>query len=175
MMNRLVHTLKAITCLAALFATPLLAQEFRGTIAGVVSDQQGSAVPGAKVSVTEANTGTKVSVTSNSAGEYNAPLLLPGEYQVAVEMQGFKSFVRKGVNLGSGERVVIEKINVPYQLQWGGYTSDVATRQHAAEQGFVVHVQAGMPLAERGAAEELAAVIGKVQLRWWPVPTARVF
>ena len=126
MMNRLVHTLKAITCLAALFATPLFAQEFRGTIAGVVSDQQGSAVPGAKVSVTEANTGTKVSVSSNSAGEYNAPLLLPGEYQVAVEMQGFKSFVRKGVNLGSGERVVID---VPLQI--GEVTTSVEVSEDA--------------------------------------------
>jgi tetratricopeptide (TPR) repeat protein len=33
------------------------------------------------------------------------------------------------VSLFSGENVVIEKISVPYQLQWSGYTSDVATRQ----------------------------------------------
>src|ERR1700736_176189 len=28
-----------------------------------------------------------------------------------------------------GQSVVIEKIEVPYQLQWSGYNADVATRQ----------------------------------------------
>src|ERR1700680_2881407 len=50
------------------------------------------------------------------------------------------------IALLAGENVVIEKINVPYQLQWSGYNSDVTTRQF---------VDAMRELNE-GAASELA-------------------
>jgi hypothetical protein len=84
------------------------AQEYRGTISGAVTDPTGAVIAGAKVTVTEINTGTKVDTVSENSGQYNAPFLAPGEYSIAVKMAGFKEFVRKGVNVGAGEHPVID-------------------------------------------------------------------
>ena len=94
--------------LLLLLAATSAAQEFRGSINGVVTDATGSAVPGAKVLVTETNTGTKVETTSDSAGHYNVPFLLPGDYEISVKMDGFKEFVRKGLHLGAGEIPLVD-------------------------------------------------------------------
>src|ERR1041385_7310575 len=77
--------MKQLLWITALAATSVLAQEFRGTISGVVVDPQNAVVSGATVTVTETNTGTKVASQSNTTGEYTAALLLPGDYEVKVE------------------------------------------------------------------------------------------
>ena len=97
---------------AALFTLMLplaiSAQEFRGAISGAVTDATGGTVAGAKVTVTETNTNTKIETVTESTGQYTAPFLLPGDYEVAVRMAGFKEFVRKGIHVGAGERPVID-------------------------------------------------------------------
>jgi len=104
-------TLRAVSCaflLLLLLAAVSAAQEFRGAISGVVTDASGSIIPGAKVLVTETKTGTKVETSTDSAGHYNAPFLLPGDYDITVKMDGFKEFVRKGLHLGAGETPVVD-------------------------------------------------------------------
>src|SRR5215831_10451098 len=85
-----------------------LAQEFRASISGAVTDGTGAAIAGAKITVTEVNTATKVETTSDAAGHYNAPFLLPGDYDVSVKVDCFKEFIRKGLHLGAGETPVID-------------------------------------------------------------------
>src|SRR5689334_9306126 len=85
-----------------------IAQEFRGSISGVVTDATGSVVAGAKVTVTETNTGTKIETATDSAGHYNAPFLLPGDYQVVIAVQGFKEHIRRGLHLGAGETPTVD-------------------------------------------------------------------
>lgn len=94
--------------IALLLLGASFAQEFRGAISGVVTDASGSIVAGAKVTVTEVNTGTKVETTTDSAGHYSAPFLLPGDYDVTVKAEGFKEFIRKGLHLGAGETPAID-------------------------------------------------------------------
>ncbi|MBV9085059.1 MAG: carboxypeptidase regulatory-like domain-containing protein, partial [Acidobacteriaceae bacterium] len=55
-------------CPAALFA-----QEFRGTLSGTITDSSGAQIEGAKITVTETHTGTKIDTSSTSAGQYTAP------------------------------------------------------------------------------------------------------
>ena len=86
----------------------LFAQEFRGTISGAVSDATGAAVAGAKITVTETKTNVKTQATSESTGQYTVPFLLPGDYDIAAQMQGFRDFVRKGVHVGAGEHPTID-------------------------------------------------------------------
>jgi len=85
-----------------------LAQEFRGATSGVVTDATGAAVSGAKITVTENNTATKVETKSDASGHYNAPFLLPGDYDIAVKVDGFKEFLRKGLHVGAGETPTID-------------------------------------------------------------------
>ncbi len=96
--------------LAILVLAPLalLAQEFRGTISGAVTDPSNSVIAGAKVTVLEVHTGTKVQTVSESTGLYTVPFLLPGDYDITVQVPGFKEAIRKGVHLGAGEHPAID-------------------------------------------------------------------
>jgi hypothetical protein len=84
------------------------AQEYRGTISGAALDPSGAAVAGAKVTVLEIQTNTKTQTVTESTGQYTAPFLLPGDYQITVQMQGFREAVQKGIHLGAGEHPVID-------------------------------------------------------------------
>jgi carboxypeptidase family protein len=86
----------------------LLAQEFRGTISGMITDPTGAMVAAARVTVTETHTGTKIPTVSGASGEYTAAFLLPGDYDITVELQGFKGFSRRGVHVGAGDHAVID-------------------------------------------------------------------
>jgi len=91
-----------------LFAAACAGQEFRGTINGLISDPTGAAVGGAKVTVTETHTGTRIPTVSDIAGRYTAPFLLPGDYDIAVQMDGFKSFLRRGVHVAADDHITID-------------------------------------------------------------------
>ncbi|MGI8992188.1 MAG: carboxypeptidase regulatory-like domain-containing protein, partial [Bryobacteraceae bacterium] len=79
----------------------LRAQNF-GELTGTVSDATGAVVAGA--SVTAVNTGTSQArqATTNDTGNYSAPYLVPGNYDLRVEHPGFKTATRKAVALDVG-------------------------------------------------------------------------
>jgi hypothetical protein len=85
----------------------LHAQEFRGTISGAVTDPTGAAVPGASVEIKETRTGTVNKTQSDSAGQYVAPFLLPGDYSITVSMPGFQKTVRSGITLQAQEHPIV--------------------------------------------------------------------
>jgi protocatechuate 3,4-dioxygenase beta subunit len=71
-------------------AAPVMAQ---GTAAinGVVTDEQGAAIPGVAVTLRNAETGvTRVSATE-ADGRYRFPALAPGRYSVRAELSGFQT------------------------------------------------------------------------------------
>src|SRR5580658_5297904 len=74
--------------LFVLMPSALFAQQ-SGTINGSVTDESGSAVPGAQIVLTNANQGTKLNVTSNASGEYTFPSLEAGTYNLEVTASGF--------------------------------------------------------------------------------------
>src|SRR4051794_30096799 len=102
------HLVHAAATLAVMIALPLCAQEFRSTISGAVTDPTGSGIPAAKIVVTETHTGTKIPTVTDAAGRYNAPFLLPGDYDIDAKVDGFKEAIRKGVHLGAGDTVTVD-------------------------------------------------------------------
>ncbi len=94
--------------LAVCFVCALRAQETRGTFHGTVTDSTGAAVAGATVAITNVDTNTAVQATTNSTGYYEAPLLIPGNYQMSVQASGFKKLVRSGLTLGLGQQEEID-------------------------------------------------------------------
>ena len=71
----------ALLMMFALTLTGLAnAQERFGTLTGKVTDQQGIAVPGATVTITNATTGEARTSVSDASGVYYAPDLNPGRY-----------------------------------------------------------------------------------------------
>jgi hypothetical protein len=80
--------------LAVILLTPLtLAQTTvsTGSIQGTVTDPSGAVVSGAKVTITNKDTGQVIRTTSGSSGLYTSPGLVPGSYLVRTEASGFKS------------------------------------------------------------------------------------
>jgi hypothetical protein len=89
-------------------SSPASAQTAAGAITGVVHDQDGGAVPGAAVTVTEMRTNRQRVVFSTGEGVYTAPSLAPGEYRIDVELAGFKPVRREGIRLATGEKTRID-------------------------------------------------------------------
>jgi hypothetical protein len=112
-------TKKAVLALAAtlalsLICVPAFPQAELGRITGSVSDQTGSVIPGATVTVTDVQRGESRTLTTDGAGVYFAASLLSGTYRVGIEFKGFKTFERQNVVLETGQ-----EIRVDAQLQTG--------------------------------------------------------
>jgi hypothetical protein len=98
-------------CIAALFvlcSSLAFSQEFRATLTGRISDPAGAAVPGAEVTVKNAQTGDVTNTKSNDDGNYQVLFLTPGSYVVTVEKAGFKKAIREGVTLDVAAHGVVD-------------------------------------------------------------------
>jgi len=91
-----------------LFSLSLFAQTNFGRILGTVTDQTGAVLPGATVSVIDTQRGLARTLTTDAAGEYNAPNLTPGTYTVRVEAKGFQRLDRQNVVLEVAKEVRVD-------------------------------------------------------------------
>ena len=96
---------------------PLLYGQATGSISGTVTDITGSAVPGAKVTVTVPATGTSRSSMTSDSGEYIVPLLGVGDYSVQVELQGFQTAKAEDIRLQVDEHRELDFKLTPASVQ----------------------------------------------------------
>ena len=108
-------------------ASPVAAQEARGTIQGRVVDASGGAVPGATVEVLNIATGVVTPTTSNEEGSYRVPFLIPGNYTVTVMLTGFSKFVSEPIEVH-----VADLLTVDATLKVGALTDEVTVTAVAA-------------------------------------------
>ncbi|MGP8246464.1 MAG: carboxypeptidase regulatory-like domain-containing protein, partial [Bryobacteraceae bacterium] len=121
-------TLGTICLIAVCLAASLTAQDISGSIGGVVTDPTGAAVPGAKVTVTRTDTNQVLrTLTTDSGGNYSAPLIPVGMYSVKVEAKGFKTETRTDIKLNVNDNL---KINI--KLEVGSLTDVVDVRETVA-------------------------------------------
>jgi hypothetical protein len=100
-----VRIFSLIAILILLAGLPTWAQDARGSILGKITDPSGAVLAGATVVVSNPAMGTKLTLTTNNEGLYNAPLLSPGIYQVEVTASGFKKGQRSAVEVRIGDRL----------------------------------------------------------------------
>jgi outer membrane receptor protein involved in Fe transport len=62
-----------------------------GSIEGSVTDPQGGVIPNVKITVTRADTGQVINLTSSSAGTFSTGPTVPGTYTVRFEAPSFKT------------------------------------------------------------------------------------
>lgn len=79
-----------------------------GAITGIVTDSQSSAIPGAAVTVLNANTNLRQQVKTNDYGLYAFPALPVGEYSVTAEMDGFRTLTREGVRVQVNQKLTAD-------------------------------------------------------------------
>ncbi len=102
---RTIRMLLAATLCLAISAS---AQTTTGTIQGIVRDATTGVVANAKVTIANQRTGVATQLTTNAEGRYVAPLLLPGDYRVAVEAPGFQRSSQSGVKLDVAQVRVVD-------------------------------------------------------------------
>jgi hypothetical protein len=90
-----------------------LGQATNGSITGVVTDASGAVVPGAKISVTNTDTGFMYAATSTATGNYTVAQLPTGKYDLKVGADGFKQFDRKGLAVAPAN---VMRIDVPMEV-----------------------------------------------------------
>ncbi len=97
------------------------AQIGSSTITGRVTDASGAIVPKVNVSIVQASTNFQFTAVTNDDGLYRVPSLSPGAYRLTFEAQGFKKFIREGIELRTGD---VQEIDVA--LQVGALTESVS-------------------------------------------------
>jgi hypothetical protein len=90
------------------FPSTGFAQTTTGTILGTVIDQAGAIVPGATVTIKNIETGVTRSSMTDEGGRYRVPTLLPGQYEVKAEREGFSTELRSGIELTVGREAVVD-------------------------------------------------------------------
>ena len=138
----------------SLFLVPLLAAQGEyGVISGIVTDVQGTALPGVTVTLTGPDTRSTV---TNERGEFTFVRLRPGQYQIESTLAGFSTF-RRNLTLAAGRT---ERIAIPMGV--GGLTESVVVtgetpvidsqatlRRVAPAQGVMSVIGGGLPSDRR--------------------------
>ncbi len=101
------------TFVLSLIPASLLSQGGAGRIAGTIADQTGAVIAGATVTVVDVNRGTSRPLTTDHAGAYNAPNLIPGTYNVRAELKGFKTTERQNIVLEVGQELRVDLTLLP--------------------------------------------------------------
>jgi Carboxypeptidase regulatory-like domain/TonB dependent receptor-like, beta-barrel len=83
------------------------AQKDTGGITGIVTDQSGAVVSGAKVTITDVDRGTSLTTTTDAQGEYVVSPLKIGRYTVTIEKSGFQKTVLGPVTIDVQERPAV--------------------------------------------------------------------
>src|SRR5262245_12177110 len=133
---------------AALFAAPQSLGT--GTITGVVEDSSSAIVSDVDVYVREVATGLTRTSRTNDSGQFNLPVVPPGEYVIVVEKPGFTRIQRANLVVTVGRTVTLQ-----FVLQPGAV-------------GETVSVTAEAPLLDTSKTEE-TSLIDRMQIDNLPI------
>ena len=124
----------AVLVCVLFFASVLRSQTGTSAISGIVTDQQGKGVPGAKVTLINVATNATRSTQSSATGAYLFDLIAPADYRLEVEAKGFNKEVVDNVRALIGRPT---ETNV--QLSVGAMSQVVEVR--ASLQDAVINTQ----------------------------------
>ena len=111
-----------------LAAVPAVPQSSTGEITGQVTDDSGAGISDTRVTVRNTGTGESRDFRTDATGNYLVTQLIPGTYEVAVEKDGFRRFVRGGIILQVGQRARIDA-----RLTIGAVTESVMVNAEAPQ------------------------------------------
>jgi len=101
--------------------TPALFGQATTTLTGVVTDPTGGVVPGATITIINAQTGVQREALSNEVGKYTFSQIPPGTWQLTAKMSGFTTTEIKDIRLQVNSPATI---NVRFE-KVGGVTDTV--------------------------------------------------
>ncbi len=125
--KRRLASLLLVTAIGICLLAPKVSAQEQGSIVGTITDSSGAIVPGAKITVTQEETGISRELTSNAVGGFVAPALRIGTYTVAVEFSGFQGYEQTGIILN-----VRDIIRVDIQMTIGAATETITVTADVA-------------------------------------------
>ena len=145
--------------LAFLIALPVafLAQTNTGSISGSVSDPNGAMIPSANVVATHVPTGRQYTSQTTQAGLYVFPDLPTGPYTITVKQEGFKAYVRSGIEVRLDLRetidIKLELGKVTQTIEVKASASPLETTNAVRGTGLSPQTMSNLPLYTGGAVE----------------------
>jgi hypothetical protein len=133
------------------FATLARPQENSGSIAGVVKDQSGAVIPGAKVTATSTASIRPLDATSHNDGSYRFPSVPVGKYTVTATQSGFKTVTSQDVEVQLGKTATIDfempagQVSETVTVTAGGETIDLTSSKTATNitESIIEHTPKG--------------------------------
>src|ERR1700752_4090981 len=107
-MNSLRNLPRKLCCVSLIvifFAALLAAQQARGTLRGLITDELGAAIVGANVTITDTS-GVQKKTTTNGEGIYTFAGLAPGKYTLQAVAPGFAPTENKEVDVTTARQTV---------------------------------------------------------------------
>ncbi len=137
-------------------------QDTNASLSGTVSDPSGAAIPGAKLTLTNAATGFQSNFVSDDSGEFSFHNLTPGKYNLSTSASGFKSSDQKGIELAINQAARVD-VHLPV-----GQTGETVTvtadaslmnyENQTLEGGVAPETLQNFPLTVSGAPRSSVAV-----------------
>src|SRR5215216_1916606 len=163
--------LLSLLLVLASFATDVRAQAVYGSISGTVTGASGAIVPGATITITSVDRKTSDLVTTNESGLYVKERLLPGNYEVKIEAQGFKQGLVSSVVVNVDAQTKVDAALEP------GAISDTVTVTASAGQllktdradvatTFEARQITDLPILDRNFTKFILLTPGTQQLGW---------
>src|SRR5579863_5054077 len=116
-----------LSCLALGIGSPAYGQS-TATLLGTVTDSTGAVLPSVQITITNTATGLARTATTNSTGNYNAPDLIIGTYNLKADLAGFKTYDRTGITLN-----VEATVRVDITMQIGESKESVTVEANAVQ------------------------------------------
>ena len=160
-----------VLCLALAFgASTASGQAVYGSIIGTVTDPQGNAVAGAKVTVTSVTKNTTDETTTNDSGNYSVIHLIPDTYRVKVEGTGFKAYTVPNVlvQVDTATRVdpQLQVGEVTQSVEVTGEVPQLKTDRADVSLDFSSDYVEKLPLVNRNFQSLLLSAPGTQQIGW---------
>jgi hypothetical protein len=119
--KKLLPSSALFTMALLLIATPSVwAQTDQGAITGVVQDDQGALIPGAKVTLTATDTAFSLDRTTNGDGTFVFAPVKIGNYKLTASAPSFQTTVRENLHLD-----IQQRLNITLALKPGSVTEQV--------------------------------------------------
>ena len=161
-------TIVKLLAIALMVGTLPLAAQTQTRLTGTVTDDTGSVIPGARITVSNINTGVTLETETNASGSYNFPFVASGQYELICEFEGFKTHSQSGIVLETG---TVRGVDI--ELQIGDVTETIQveaaaplleTESSTVGQFIERDTVFNMPLASRRSAS-LVRLLGNVTYR----------
>lgn len=118
--------LAATLLMLAFTVAPATAQLLYGSITGLIEDPSGSVVPGAKVTATNTATGQVYEGVADANGTFTLTNVLPGNYDLKISQQGFKSQTRSNLSINAG---IVTRSDI--RMEVGALTDQITVQADA--------------------------------------------